>query len=246
MAPPPPRPEDSPSLVARALAAARARGKVAAAPDNEAQRERPEAPVSAGARGVRGDATPAQTRTPAQAGVQGDEAQRPRLWVPASAGAREEAEAHVAASDDTAKPSPLRWLAALALLLGAGPAFTWAGATLLTQRTRAEIAALAPRATPLLVRSRADAATRDALAPLLDRAPLGTTLERLATTLPTDDRVASVASNQDGALRVVVLTADPDALRDALRREPVLAQLKEAGQQRDEATLRVTLAGPPQ
>jgi hypothetical protein len=152
---------------------------------------------------------------------------------------------HVAVPDGTAK-SPLRWLAALALVLGAGPAFTWAGATFLTQRTRAEIAALAPRATPLLARSRADAATRDTLAPLLDRAPLGTTLERLAATLPADNRVASVASEQDGTLRVVVLTADPDALRDALRREPVLAQLKEAGQQGDEATLRVTLVGRPQ
>jgi hypothetical protein len=140
----------------------------------------------------------------------------------------------------------LPWLAALALLLAAGPALTWAGAALLTQRTRAEIATLAPQATPLLARARADAATRDVLTPLLDRAPLGTMLDRLASTLPTDDRLASVASNQDGTLRVVVLTADPDALRTALRREPVLAQLKEAGQQRDEATLRVTLLGRPQ
>ncbi|MCC2977853.1 hypothetical protein LK533_14355 [Sphingomonas sp. PL-96] len=140
----------------------------------------------------------------------------------------------------------MRWFAALALLLAAGPALTWIGATLLVQRTRADIAALAPRATPLLARAHADAASRAALAPLLDRAPLATTLDRLAATLPADDRLASVASDRDGTLRVVVLTADPDALRDALRREPVLSQLRGAGQQRDEASLRVTLVGRPQ
>lgn len=105
---------------------------------------------------------------------------------------------------------------------------------------------MAPRALPLLARTRADAVTRAAWAPLIERATLGTTLDRLATTLPAEDRLASVASAPDGTLRVVVLTADPDALRDALRREPVLAQLREAGQQRDEATLRVTLVGRPQ
>ncbi|RXZ34190.1 hypothetical protein EO081_00235 [Sphingomonas desiccabilis] len=140
----------------------------------------------------------------------------------------------------------LRWPGALALMLAAGPALTWACAAVLEHRAHADVAALAPAAEPLLVRARADAATRAAWAPLLDRAALGSTLERLAATLPADDRLARVASEPDGTLEVAILTADPDALRDALRREPALAQLREAGQQRDEAVMRVTLRGRPQ
>jgi hypothetical protein len=139
-----------------------------------------------------------------------------------------------------------RWVAALVLLIAAGPALTWAGATLLEHRARTDIAALSPSAQPVLTRTRADAATRAAWAPLLDRATLGTTIERLAATLPANDRLASVASRTDGTLDVTILTADPDALRDALRREPVLSQLHEAGQQRGDAAMRVTLTGRPQ
>jgi hypothetical protein len=139
-----------------------------------------------------------------------------------------------------------RWVAALVLLIAAGPALTLAGAILLEHRARTEIAALSPAAEPVLARTRADAATRAAWAPLLDRAALGTTIERLAASLPADDRLASVASRTDGTLDVTILTADPDALRDALRREPVLAQLREAGQQRGDAAMRVTLTGRPQ
>lgn len=98
----------------------------------------------------------------------------------------------------------------------------------------------------MLARARAVAGTRAAWAPLLDRPTLGSTLERLATTLPPEDRLSRVSSDPDGTLEVAILTADPDALRDALRREPVLAQLRAAGQQRDEAVMRVTLRGRPQ
>jgi hypothetical protein len=191
--------------------------------------------------------------------VQGDEAQRPRLWVPASEGAREEGAypgegpGPVAvglkggAAEAANRSNTTRcWLAALVLLIAAGPALTLAGATLLEHRARTEIAALSPAAEPVLARARADAATRAAWAPLLDRAALGTTIERLAASLPADDRLASVASRTDGTLDVTILTADPDALRDALRREPVLAQLREAGQQRGDAAMRVTLTGRPQ
>lgn len=202
----PPRPEDSPSLVGRALSAAWRAGRTL--PEH-----RPSAP--------------------AQAGAQGTEAQRLRLWAPASAGAPER----------SATPATYRWPAAFALLLAAGPALTWAGATLAEHRIRVQTAALASQAEPRLARTRGDAATRAAWAPLLDRPGVGALLERLAAALPADDRLASVSD--DGTLEVAVLSADPDALRAALRRDPLLAQLRETGQQRGDAAIRVTLRGTP-
>lgn len=199
MAAPPSRPGNPPSLMARALSAARAK---ATAPHREP-------PPAAEAPRVRSRATRA-------------------------------------ASSDRVAARDLRWPGALALLLALGPALTWACAAVLEHRARADVAALAPAAEPLLARARAAAGTRAAWAPQVVRPTLGTTLERLATTLPAEDRLARVSSDPDGTLEVAILTADPDALRDALRREPVLAQLREAGQQRDEAVMRVTLRGRPQ
>ncbi|GAA0447405.1 hypothetical protein GCM10009095_13940 [Sphingomonas molluscorum] len=196
MAAPPSRPGNPPSLMARALSAARTK---ATAPRREPSSS-PEVPP------VRSRAAPAD---------------------------------RIAARD-------LRWPGALALLLALGPALTWACAAVLEHRARADVAALAPAAEPLLARARAAADTRVAWAPQVERPTLGTTLERLATTLPAEDRLARVSSDPNGTLEVAILTADPDALRDALRREPVLAQLREAGQQRDEAVMRVTLRGRPQ
>jgi hypothetical protein len=250
MAPPPPRPEQSPSLVTRALTAARAKRAVtpregadpssapaqAGSQDDGGQRPRHSAPASAGTSDW--VETPATTPggTPAKAGVQGVRAPS-SLWVPAA----------VEAEGDARKTnSGHRWRAALVLLIAAGPALTWAGATILDHRARAEIAALSPAAEPVLVAARADAATRAVWAPLLGGQTLGTTLDRFAATLPADDRLASIASDGDGTIDATVLTADPDALRDALRREPVLSQLRETGQQRGDAVMRVALRGRPQ
>ncbi|MFV0624483.1 hypothetical protein ACBY01_10795 [Sphingomonas sp. ac-8] len=205
----PPRPEESPSLVGRALSAVRLAG-----------------------RGLPKDGS----RAPAQAGAQGTGTPRLRLWAPVSARARPDED--VPAS---ARPLAYRWPAAFALLLAAGPALTWAAATVAEHRTRAEIAALTPQAAPRLARARADAATRAGWAPLLAQPGVAATLERLAAALPADDRLARVA--YDGTLEVAVLSADPDALRGALRRDPLLARLREVGQQRGDAAIRVTLRG---
>jgi hypothetical protein len=194
MAPPPPPAEPSPSLVGRALSAARA--------------NRPAAPVARKA----------------------DE-------LPVAVEPRE-------APQEIRSDRP--WLVGLVLLIAAGPAFTWAGAEILGHRARAEIAALAPAAEPLLAAARADAATRAGWEPLLGRGTLGTIIDRFAATLPGDDRLASIASDGEGTIEATILTADPDALRDALRREPALSQLQDAGQQRGDAVMRVTLRGRPQ
>jgi hypothetical protein len=61
----------------------------------------------------------------------------------------------------------------------------------------------------------------------------------LARRLPADARIVSIA--RDGALTARIATVDPDALRDALRRDAALKGLRDAGQVRGGEALIVTL-----
>lgn len=137
--------------------------------------------------------------------------------------------------------SDRRVVAVVAVLLAAGPLATLAGAGLLERQIRAETAALAPKVTPLRARTAATMATRERLAEVLQRPTAGAVIERLAAALPGEARMLRAVVAAEGALEIEVLAPDPDVLRAALRREPLLAGLREVGQARTDGALRVTL-----
>ncbi len=139
----------------------------------------------------------------------------------------------------------LRFALALAALLALGPLLTIVGANLLRAGVDAENreleSQLRTRLAPQVARHEAAARLRDAV-----RQPaLAATLERLARALPDDARLVSAARTADGRLQIEISASDPDQLRGALRRDPVLAALRETGQRRtQDARVVVTLGVP--
>jgi hypothetical protein len=133
-----------------------------------------------------------------------------------------------------------RIAAALAALIAVGPGATFVGARLLAERVRSDTIALERASAPRLAMVRAQEAARAELRPLLTQPGLVATLNSLARALPDDARLNS-AARADSGLRVEVLVSDPDRLRGALRRDPATAMLRDAGQQRSEGGMSVTL-----
>lgn len=71
---------------------------------------------------------------------------------------------------------------------------------------------------------------------------LATTLAGLSTNLPADTLLAEAARGRDGSLRILIDTADPDAVRPLLAANPWLANFHERAQEvRPEGRIRVTL-----
>lgn len=134
------------------------------------------------------------------------------------------------------------WAAVLALLLVAGPGVTLVLARQEAARARADAAAIAEHIAPRQARAAEQARARTVLSRLLERPTMGATLELLAGALPPDARVTRVGRDAAGQLRVEIDTPDPDALRAALRHVPALAALRETGQQRGDAGMRVILS----
>ncbi|SOB86566.1 hypothetical protein SAMN06297144_1672 [Sphingomonas guangdongensis] len=131
--------------------------------------------------------------------------------------------------------------AAIAAAIALVPAGVVAGATLAAIAQEDRTAARARAEAGGLAR----AAEQQRLARVLARPGIGATLEALARALPAEARLRRVARQGDGRLRVEVMTADPDRLRAALRREGATAALRDAGQQGGPGGLLVTLEERP-
>jgi hypothetical protein len=139
------------------------------------------------------------------------------------------------------------WIAAaVALLIATGPIATILGANLAAASARAETERLREQAAPRVAAEQAAARDRAELVALLRRPGLGATVEALARALPPEASLVRVERNRAGLLEVDVTAPDPDRLRAALRREPALARLRDAGQQRGELTMTVSLRELPQ
>jgi len=139
------------------------------------------------------------------------------------------------------------WIAgALAALLAAGPVATIIGANMLAGSARAEVEGLRGEAAPRVAADRALAKDRAGLVALLRRPSLGATVEALARALPPEAALVRIERNPAGLLEVDITAPDPDKLRAALHREPALVRLRDAGQQRGELTMTVSLRELPQ
>jgi len=116
------------------------------------------------------------------------------------------------------------WLAVAAPLVAAPLAATL-GVTLLAGSTEREAASLARRlaARPALV-------TRAPVAAALGRETVSATMARLDTALPEGATLHALGRDADGVLEMEIDTADPEALRAALARDPALARLATAGE----------------
>lgn len=134
------------------------------------------------------------------------------------------------------------WVAgAVGALIAAGPVATIVGANLLTGHAQGEVRQLSEKAAPRVAAEQAAGRDRAELVALLRRPGVGATVEALARVLPADSSLARIGRGRDGLLESDVTTPDPDALRAAIRREPALARLRDAGQQRGELTMTVSL-----
>ncbi|URW74590.1 hypothetical protein M9980_08365 [Sphingomonas donggukensis] len=132
----------------------------------------------------------------------------------------------------------------VAVLLILAPVATLLGAKLLTAAARHDAAAVAAAQGPRIAAARAQAAQRRALATVIDRPTLGTTLEGLARALPRETQLVRAGRGADGRLAIEASTADPDRLRAGLRRDPATAHLRDAGQRRGDAALVVAMDEP--
>ncbi|MCW3835738.1 hypothetical protein ACFQ1E_05595 [Sphingomonas canadensis] len=144
-----------------------------------------------------------------------------------------------------AAPPPGRrdWIVAgaLAALIAAGPLVTIAGAKLMAGAARADARRMTEAAAPRIAARDAAARDRRVLAALVRRAGAGATLEALAKALPPEARVQFIARGADGRIEADVAAPDPDALRAAIRAEPLLAGLRDAGQRQADTMMIVSL-----
>jgi hypothetical protein len=139
------------------------------------------------------------------------------------------------------------WIAgAVGALIAMGPAATILGADLLAGGVRAQVVQLREQAAPRAATAQTAARERAELVALLRRPGLGETAEALARALPAEASLLRVERNAAGLLEVDLTAPDPDKLRAALRREPALARLRDAGQQRGELAMTVSLREVPQ
>lgn len=138
-------------------------------------------------------------------------------------------------------PVDWRLAAGLAAVIALGPLMTIAGAGLLEWRAQAEATRFTAQAAPRLkVEARAQAA-RASLRDAARDAGVAAWADRVATAIPAEARVARMSKAADGAMEMEITAPDPDLLRAALRRDPVLAGFRESGQRRAGAMIAVTL-----
>ncbi len=133
---------------------------------------------------------------------------------------------------------------AVALLLAAAPALTWASARWTQNRVARDIAAVERTARPRLAVA---AATRDArreLDAILDTPGVAATLDGLSDALPSGATLTRAGRGADHGLAVEVAAPDPDRLRAALRRAPQTARLRDTGQRRGDGAMLVALEEP--
>jgi hypothetical protein len=136
---------------------------------------------------------------------------------------------------------PLAMAAALAALIAAGPLLTGAGARLLRIAVDRDIVALQQALAPRLAADHDRAVVRDTLKATLANPGPAETLDRIAAVLPADARLVRVERLADQALELDIATADPDALRAALHRAPMLAGLRDVGQRQADGMMIVSL-----
>ena len=138
-------------------------------------------------------------------------------------------------------PGDWRISAAIALLIAAGPIATIIGAGLLARGARAETARLHAQLDPRIAAAAAVARDRTQLSALLRRPTLSAMIEALARALPSDAALLRAERDRQRLLELDISTPDPDQLRAALRREPMLANLHDTGQRQEAATMVVSL-----
>ncbi|MFL9842646.1 hypothetical protein ABS767_16870 [Sphingomonas sp. ST-64] len=126
----------------------------------------------------------------------------------------------------------VRFAFALTALIALGPLLTIAGAGWLRADAQRDAEALRAQGQ---ARFDAEGAQRSAALQFRDavrRPTVAVTLDRIARVVPDDARLAAVAREADGTLRIEIATSDPDPLRTALRRDPLFAAMRETGQRR--------------
>ena len=140
------------------------------------------------------------------------------------------------------------WLiaAAVAILIAIGPLLTILCANFMAADIRTDAQRLRDQAAPRVAAARLAARQHADLIALLRRPGFGATAEALARALPPDALLTRVERGASGLLEVDLTTPDPDKLRAAIRREPALARLRDAGQQQGELVMAVSLREVPQ
>jgi hypothetical protein len=133
-----------------------------------------------------------------------------------------------------------RFVAALIGLIAMGPLLTIIGARLLEADALAAVARLRGEVAPRAAAAARDGEARRLLREAVHRPPVAVWLDRLASALPADARVGRMTLGADGATEIEIATPDPDQLRAALRRHPVMSGFREVGQRRDDALVLVT------
>ena len=131
----------------------------------------------------------------------------------------------------------------VALLIGAGPLLTIAGAKLLAAEQRAAAARIESEAAPRIAAAKSATEARTQIDAVLRRRTLGATIEALARALPADAVLVRTGRTAQGVLEIDVAAADPDRLRAALRHAPAFARLRNTGQRQADAKMIVTFAG---
>ncbi|MBX3564078.1 MAG: hypothetical protein KF730_05810 [Sphingomonas sp.] len=131
--------------------------------------------------------------------------------------------------------------AAIAVLIALAPLLTIAGAKLLIRHERSAIVRLNDDLAPRLAVEQAAQTARTEIAAVVNRPPMGATLETLARALPADTMLARAERTAQGGLDLEVTTVDPDKLRAAIRRAPELAGLRDSGQRQGDGLMLVSL-----
>lgn len=141
--------------------------------------------------------------------------------------------------------SVIRWSFALrlALLIAAGPVLTIVGARWLEARAQAEATRLRASIAPRIEAAARSQAARDMLRNVVRQPAFAVTLDRLASVLPQEARVARMARNLDGVTTIEITAPDPDQVRAALRRDPVFGGFREVGQRRAGSMMLVSYRG---
>lgn len=142
----------------------------------------------------------------------------------------------------TAAGRPRPWiLPAIALLIAAGPLVTLVGATLLAKHAQRDAAAAEATLAPRRAAEQARAAARTMLASAIVQPGPAALLDTVAAAMPADAALVRAERQVDGTLELEVAVSDPDALRTALRRVPMLAGLRDVRQQEGEGRTHVLL-----
>lgn len=126
-------------------------------------------------------------------------------------------------------------------LLIAGPLASIVINHSIAAQSQGEIAQAQARQTPVETAAARVRMGRDVLAAAFARPAPVAVLTRLAQLLPGDARVARIGQ-REGALQAEIATSDPDRLRAALRRDPVLKGLRETGQRQGDGVIVVAFA----